>query len=283
MQGRLRERALAKKEGQEGTMYRAKEVKAMFSIDDEGDEDLTDLGEAASQHKQGRGGGAYLDLAGAILRKTTKGQITVDIDLIRDQPAIKHAFMCNEVLADGYMYPSHLALTTSHLIKLRELKAGRGEAVVLARHPLRTIMKITSKKRHPNLLTFVYEDDGSHEDQTSLYSVHKQRPGDASGTGGALKTETPAAPSSSDAATATLPADKVFGGSVPAAPEKTRLDVPTQGDDKSTGTSQLEKTEQAAEEAVNAITERFLVPEAAAAKLALKHLMDVLPGRPKAM
>ena len=46
---------------------------------------------------------------------------------------------------------------------------GRDEAVFLSRRPLRTITKITAKKKHPNLVTLVYEEDGSHEDTSELF------------------------------------------------------------------------------------------------------------------
>ena len=67
------------------------------------------------------------------------------------------------------MYPAHLVFTATHLIKLREQRVGFDEAVFLARRPLRTITKITAKKKHPTLITLAYDDDGTHEDVSSMF------------------------------------------------------------------------------------------------------------------
>ncbi len=62
-----------------------------------------------------------------------------------------------------------MVLTATHLLKLRELRVGFDEAVFLARRPLRTVTRITAKKKHPTLLTLAYEDDGTHEDVSALF------------------------------------------------------------------------------------------------------------------
>ena len=47
-------------------------------------------------------------------------------------------------------------MSDSHLIVLRDIPHEKGNAWVQARRPLSTILKITSKKRHPEFITFTY-------------------------------------------------------------------------------------------------------------------------------
>lgn len=149
-----------KRDASANTPYRSSDIPAMFSIDD--DDDTAPTSGPTAKGIDG-------ELGSAVLRHTTKGQITVDLGLLRDQPAVKHVFLCSEIYTDGAMYPTHLVLTASHAIKLRELRVGRDEAVVLARRPLRTICKITAKKKHPTLVTLAFEDDGTHTDCSELF------------------------------------------------------------------------------------------------------------------
>ena len=53
----------------------------------------------------------------------------------------------------------------SHLYVLREIPDRKGMAWIQARRPLASIVKITSKKRHPELITFKY---GSNDDARGL-------------------------------------------------------------------------------------------------------------------
>lgn len=64
------------------------------------------------------------------------------------------AFKCQEVHMNGYMYDSHLVLTKTHLVVLRD--RDKTTAEVVARRPLSNIVKITAKKRHRDLITFKY-------------------------------------------------------------------------------------------------------------------------------
>lgn len=57
---------------------------------------------------------------------------------------------------NGFMPKSHLIITDSHLIVLREITHQKGNAEVIVRRPLSAIVKITAKKRHPELITFKY-------------------------------------------------------------------------------------------------------------------------------
>lgn len=56
---------------------------------------------------------------------------------------------------------SHLLVTDTHLYILREIPKQKGMALIQSRRALGTIVKITSKKKHPDLITFSY---GSNEE-----------------------------------------------------------------------------------------------------------------------
>lgn len=65
------------------------------------------------------------------------------------------AFKCQEVHMNGYMYDSHLILTKTHLLVLRDIDK-KGNAELIVKRPLSNIVKITAKKRHRDLITFKY-------------------------------------------------------------------------------------------------------------------------------
>lgn len=54
------------------------------------------------------------------------------------------------------MYRSHLIVTQTELIVLREVPGVKGAAEVIVKRPLSAIVKITARKRHPELITFKY-------------------------------------------------------------------------------------------------------------------------------
>lgn len=71
-------------------------------------------------------------------------------------PDVIEVFKCQEVRENGYMFNSHLIVTESHIIVLREIPEKKGMTQVIVRRPLSSIVKITAKKRHPELITFKY-------------------------------------------------------------------------------------------------------------------------------
>ena len=74
------------------------------------------------------------------------------------------AFSCHQVRENGFMYPSYLVLTERGVVLLRLVEDNSKEGDVVATRSLASIMKITSKKKHPDLITFKYgvtKDDGS--------------------------------------------------------------------------------------------------------------------------
>lgn len=55
-----------------------------------------------------------------------------------------------------FFFYSQLLVTDSHLIVLREIQERKGAAHVIVKRPLTSIVKITSRKRHADLITFKY-------------------------------------------------------------------------------------------------------------------------------
>ncbi|XP_077198177.1 TBC1 domain family member 23 isoform X2 [Paroedura picta] len=80
----------------------------------------------------------------------------VNIQTWINKPDIKHHFPCNEVKENGYMFPSHLLVTATHMFCLREIPSRKGLAYIQSRQALSSVVKITSKKKHPELITFKY-------------------------------------------------------------------------------------------------------------------------------
>lgn len=125
-----------------GKRYR--NVAPVFSIDDEHDAEF-------------EGGNSIEDRdspANAMSKLPGDSKEIVTLNNFLKSPDITNAFKCQEVHMNGYMYDSHLIVTPSHLIVLREL--GRGQAQIIVRRPLASIVKITAKKRHKELITFKY-------------------------------------------------------------------------------------------------------------------------------
>ncbi|XP_034099423.1 TBC1 domain family member 23 [Drosophila sulfurigaster albostrigata] len=116
-----------------GKRYR--NVAPVFSIDDE-NEDAYDAGEKDAPLA-----------AGETKEIVNLNQYFKTADII-------NAFKCQDVHMNGYMYDSHLIITPTQLVVLREL--GGGQAQIMVRRPLASIVKITAKKRHRNLITFKY-------------------------------------------------------------------------------------------------------------------------------
>lgn len=74
------------------------------------------------------------------------------------QHDIHDYFKCQEVHMNGTMYDSYLAISNTSLIVVREYSGKRGK--VIARRSLSSIVKISAKKRHRDLITFKYGNAG---------------------------------------------------------------------------------------------------------------------------
>ncbi|XP_070548219.1 TBC1 domain family member 23-like [Ptychodera flava] len=136
-----------------GKPYRG--VKPVFSINDDED-DAEEFGSFGSSDDERRE--------------------MVHIETWLKKPDVKHSFQCQHVKETGYMTPSHLLVTNSHLYILRETPTKPGFALIQGRRPLNTIVKITSKKRHPEFITFKYgtsSDDGIKIDSVDRFIIPK--------------------------------------------------------------------------------------------------------------
>ncbi|RXM32351.1 TBC1 domain family member 23 [Acipenser ruthenus] len=85
----------------------------------------------------------------------------VNIQTWINKPDIKHHFPCNEVKETGHMFPSHLLVTGTHMYCLREIASRKGFTYIQSRQALNSVVKITSKKKHPELITFKFGNSNS--------------------------------------------------------------------------------------------------------------------------
>ncbi|KAL1506871.1 hypothetical protein ABEB36_006153 [Hypothenemus hampei] len=81
---------------------------------------------------------------------------TVNIQSYLKRPEVIQHFPCHEVQLNGSMFKSHLIVTDSELIVLREIPDWKGTAELIVKRPLSAIVKITARKRQPELITFKY-------------------------------------------------------------------------------------------------------------------------------
>ncbi|KAI5628292.1 TBC1 domain family member 23 isoform X1 [Silurus asotus] len=85
----------------------------------------------------------------------------VNIQTWINKPDVKNHFPCNEVKETGHMFPSHLLITATHMYCLREIASRAGFAYIQSRQALSSVVKITSKKKHPELITFKFGSNNS--------------------------------------------------------------------------------------------------------------------------
>uniref|UniRef100_A0A8D8IGU9 TBC1 domain family member 23 n=1 Tax=Culex pipiens TaxID=7175 RepID=A0A8D8IGU9_CULPI len=127
-----------------GKRYR--NVAPVFSIgEDQDDEYLPSASSDAPQQPAAQQPGS----------NTENSDDLVSIQAYLKGPDVIRSFKCQEVHLNGYMYDSYLLVTPTHIIVLRELDR-KDKARVIVRRPLQSIVKITAKKRHRDLITFKY-------------------------------------------------------------------------------------------------------------------------------
>ncbi|KAM4629354.1 TBC1 domain family member 23 isoform 1-T1 [Polymixia lowei] len=85
----------------------------------------------------------------------------VNIQTWINKPDVKHHIPCNEVKETGHMFPSHLLITATHMYCLREIGSRKGFAYIQSRQALNSVVKITSKKKHPELITFKFGNNNT--------------------------------------------------------------------------------------------------------------------------
>ena len=125
-----------KSKGQTGKLYR--NLAPVFSIDDDQDGDNVSMEDASESEAD------------------APHQELVAISSWLKRPDVINSFHCHEVKESGHAFPSYLLITTTHLYALREVQDRPGFARISVNRSLASIMKITSKKRHPEFITFKY-------------------------------------------------------------------------------------------------------------------------------
>jgi TBC1 domain family member 23 len=79
----------------------------------------------------------------------------VSINAYIKSPEVVRYFKCQEVHMNGCMYESYLLISAHQIVVLRET-GKKDQARIISRRPLSSIVKITAKKRHRDLITFKY-------------------------------------------------------------------------------------------------------------------------------
>ncbi|XP_053672866.1 TBC1 domain family member 23 isoform X2 [Anopheles nili] len=131
-----------------GKRYR--NVPPVFSIGEDHEED-DELNSAASESSSLARGSKT---SGQLQSEPIEEIVSIQ-SFLKGPDVIRH-FKCQEVHLNGYMYDSYLLVTATHMIVLRELETRRDRARIIVRRELQTIVKITAKKRHRDLITFKY-------------------------------------------------------------------------------------------------------------------------------
>lgn len=115
-----------------GKRYR--NIAPVFSIDDEQDADMS--GQPSPERED--------------------NEDVVSLSVWLQKPDVIESFRCHEVKVNGHMFESNLLVTNSHIYVLRNIPGRRDFAQIKVRRPLSSIVKITSKKKHPEIITFKY-------------------------------------------------------------------------------------------------------------------------------
>ncbi|XP_031554883.1 TBC1 domain family member 23-like isoform X2 [Actinia tenebrosa] len=110
-------------------------VQPVFSIDD--DDDEGDACSVSSSEDENR-------------------KESVNLETWLKRKDVFASFECNEVLSRGHLAPSYILIMEVHMYVLREISKRPGWAHIQHRHHLADILKITSKRKHPELITFKY-------------------------------------------------------------------------------------------------------------------------------
>ncbi|KJH44527.1 kelch repeat protein [Dictyocaulus viviparus] len=78
-----------------------------------------------------------------------------ELRLAEQAEFIEH-FPCHELNDDKKLVSSHIAITRTHIHVLRDVLEKPGYVTTEARHPLSSVLRVTSKKKIPELLTFKF-------------------------------------------------------------------------------------------------------------------------------
>lgn len=70
-------------------------------------------------------------------------------------------YICISIKLYCLVFHSHLLITATHMYCLREIASRKGFAYIQSRQALSSVVKITSKKKHPELITFKFGNNNS--------------------------------------------------------------------------------------------------------------------------
>ncbi|XP_011500394.1 PREDICTED: TBC1 domain family member 23 [Ceratosolen solmsi marchali] len=101
-----------------------------------------------------------LDMTIATTQKEEPIEVVSIQQWLKD-PNLIRSFKCMQVKVNGYVYESHLLVTDTHIIVLREIQGREGAAHVIVNRPLSSIFIILSRKRQPDLITLKYRSEQS--------------------------------------------------------------------------------------------------------------------------
>ncbi|XP_072049181.1 TBC1 domain family member 23-like isoform X2 [Amphiura filiformis] len=133
-----------------GKRYRGNATGSVFSIGDEDDEG---------------------DSIGSAVSSDEERKEIVNTQTWKKKPDVLSVYECQEVKESGHTYPSNLFITSSHMYILRDIADRKGFSYIIARRALVDVVRITSKKRCSELITFRY---GRFNDQeTTIYAVDR--------------------------------------------------------------------------------------------------------------
>lgn len=82
-----------------------------------------------------------------------------------------HVAECQRITETGALTPCHLLITTSHLTTLVSSPHYPDKVVTSSSHHLSTIVKITSKKKQPEVITFKYGT--SNRDEVTVFDMDR--------------------------------------------------------------------------------------------------------------
>ncbi|KAJ8034465.1 TBC1 domain family member 23 [Holothuria leucospilota] len=134
-----------------GKRYRGSSMQPVFTIAD--DEDEGD------------------NLSGSMSSDEERREL-VNTEVWLSKPDVIKSFECQEVKDNGHTYPGHILLTASHMYVLREAKDRKNFSYIMARRPLREVVRITSKKRCTELITFRYGRVNKNN-ETIVYAIDR--------------------------------------------------------------------------------------------------------------
>ncbi|XP_034242667.1 TBC1 domain family member 23 isoform X1 [Thrips palmi] len=80
----------------------------------------------------------------------------VNINQWSKENNVTATFPCQEFKVNNMFFDSILALSESFMYVLRLVPGRKGHAQVVARRSLSSVVKITSRRKHPNMITFKY-------------------------------------------------------------------------------------------------------------------------------